>query len=123
MSNPAYKDIIYGRIFSNIERIVGKIARQMLDSSKNDINKCIDKVSFMSQSEVKFKIWRACKLLEIFDKRDVDFYEVEEFVLKLYDDDSENEYLHSFDFKNAIINMCILLYSTNRKSLGYGTYK
>ena len=63
--------VIYAKINANIEKIIGKIARQMLDLYPN-IN-----------------------------------------------DSASSDTLHSFDFRAAIHNMCILIYYTNKKISKY----
>lgn len=96
-------------INANIEKIIGKIARQMLDLYPN-INDCLNAVSRLSESDIKWKIWRIATKQNIF---------VESCVLDLYDDNSSSDSLHSFDFRAAIHNMCILIYYTNKKISNY----
>lgn len=47
--------VIYAKINANIEKIIGKIARQMLDLYPN-INDCLNGVSRLSESDIKWKI-------------------------------------------------------------------
>ena len=53
------------------------------------------------------------------DEAEASNYIVESCVLDLYDDSSSSDTLHSFDFRAAIHNMCILIYYTNKKISEY----
>ena len=110
--------VIYAKINANIEKIIGKIARQMLDLYPN-INDCLNAVSRLSESDIKWKIWRISKKLNIFDEAESSNCIVESCVLDLYDDNSSSDSLHSFDFRAAIEMMCILIYYTNKKISEY----
>ena len=110
--------VIYAKINANIEKIIGKIARQMLYLYPN-INDCLNAVSRLSESDIKWKIWRISKKLNIFDEAESSNCIVESCVLDLYDDNSSSDSLHSFDFRAAIHNMCILIYYTNKKISEY----
>ena len=110
--------VIYAKINANIEKIIGKIARQMLDLYPN-INDCLNAVSGMKECDIKWKIWRILKKLNILDEAEASNYIVESCVLDLYDDSSSSDTLHSFDFRAAIHNMCILIYYTNKKISEY----
>ena len=109
--------VIYAKINANIEKIIGKIARQMLDLYPN-INDCLNGVSRLSESDIKWKIWRIATKQKIFDEAESSNYIVESCVLDLYDDSSSDS-LHSFDFRAAIHNMCILIYYINKKIYNY----
>ena len=110
--------VIYTKINDNIEKIIGKIARQMLYLYPN-INDCLNAVSRLSESDIKWKIWRISKKLNILDEAEASNYIVESCVLDLYDDSSSSDSLHSFDLRAAIHNMCILIYYTNKKISEY----
>ena len=110
--------VIYSKINANIEKIIGKIARQMLDLYPN-INDCLNAISGLSESDIKWKIWRIAKKLNIFDENEAANCMVESCALNLYDDSSSSDTLHSFDFRAAIHNMCILIYYTNKKISSY----
>ena len=110
--------VIYTKINDNIENIIGKIARQMLYLYPN-INDCLNAVSQLSETDIKWKIWRISKKLNIFDEAESSNCIVESCVLDLYDDRSSSDTLHSFDFRAAIHNMCILIYYTNKKISNY----
>ena len=110
--------VIYAKINVNIEKIIGKIARQMLYLYPN-INDCLNAVSRLSESDIKWKIWRISKKLNIFDEAESSNCIVESCVLDLYDDSSSSDSLHSFDFRAAIEMMCILIYYTNKKISEY----
>ena len=110
--------VIYAKINANIEKIIGKISRQMLDLHSN-INECLNAVSQLSETDIKWKIWRIAKKLNIFDEAEASNCMVESRILDLYDDNSLSDTLHSFDFRAAIHNMCILIYYTNKKISEY----
>ena len=110
--------VIYSKINANIEKIIGKMSRQMLDLYPN-INDCLNAISGLSESDIKLKIWRISKKLNILDEAEASNYIVESCVLDLYDDSSSSDTLHSFDFRAAIHNMCILIYYTNKKISEY----
>ena len=111
--------VIYSKINANIEKIIGKIARQMLDLYPDNINNCLNAVSQLSETDIKWKIWRISKKLNILDEAEASNYIVESCVLDLYDDNSSSDSLHSFDFRAVIHNMCILIYYTNKKISEY----
>ena len=111
--------VIYAKINANIEKIIGKIARQMLDLYPDNINSCLNGVSQLSETDIKWKIWRIAKKLNIFDENEAANCMVETCVLNLYTDTSLSDSLHSFDFRAAIHNMCILIYYTNKKISEY----
>lgn len=111
--------VIYAKINTNIEKIIGKISRQMLDLYPDNINDCLNAISRLSETDIKWKIWRIAKKLNIFDKAEASNCIVESCVLDLYDDHSPSDTLHSFDFRAAIHNMCILIYYTNKKISEY----
>ena len=110
--------VIYSKINVNIEKIIGKMSRQMLDLYPN-INDCLNAISGLSETDIKWKIWRIAKKLNIFDENEAANCMVESCVLNLYDDSSSSDSLHSFDFRAAIHNMCILIYYTNKKISEY----
>lgn len=110
--------VIYSKINANIEKIIGKMSRQMLDLYPN-INDCLNAISGLSETDIKWKIWRISKKLNIFDEAESSNCIVESCVLDLYDDNSSSDSLHSFDFRAAIHNMCILIYYTNKKISAY----
>ena len=110
--------VIYTKINDNIEKIIGKITRQMLDLYPN-INDCLNAVSQLSETDIKWKIWRISKKLNIFDENEASNCMVESRILDLYDDSSSSDSLHSFDFRAAIEMMCILIYYTNKKISKY----
>ena len=110
--------VIYSKINANIEKIIGKMSRQMLDLYPN-INDCLNVISGLSETDIKWKIWRIAKKLNIFDENEAANCMVESCVLNLYDDSSSSDSLHSFDFRAAIHNMCILIYYTNKKISEY----
>ena len=110
--------VIYAKINANIEKIIGKIARQMLDLYPN-INDCLNAVSRLSESDIKWKIWRIATKQNIFNEAESSNCIVESCVLDLYDDSASSDTLHSFDFRAAIHNMCILIYYTNKKITSY----
>ena len=110
--------VIYTKINDNIEKIIGGIARQMLYLDPN-INECLNAVSRLSESDIKWKIWRISKKLNIFDEAESSNCSVESCVLDLYDDSSSSDSLHSVDLRAAIHNMCILIYYTYKKISGY----
>lgn len=110
--------VIYTKINDNIEKIIGGIARQMLYLYPN-INDCLNAVSRLSESDIKWKIWRISKKLNIFDENEASNCMVESRILDLYDDHSSSDTLHSFDFRAAIEMMCILIYYTNKKISKY----
>ena len=111
--------VIYSKINANIEKIIGKIARQMLDLYPDNINNCLNAVSQLSETDIKWKIWRISKKLNIFDENEASNCMVESRILDLYDDHSSSDSLHSFDFRAAIEMMCILIYYTNKKISEY----
>ena len=111
--------VIYSKINANIEKIIGKIARQMLDLYPDNINNCLNAVSQLSETDIKWKIWRRATKQNIFDEAESSNCIVESCVLDLYDDRSSSDTLHSFDFRAAIHNMCILIYYTNKKISEY----
>ena len=110
--------VIYSKINVNIEKIIGKMSRQMLDLYPN-INDCLNAISGLSETDIKWKIWRIAKKLNIFDENEAANCMVESCVLNLYNDTSFSDSLHSFDFRAAIHNMCILIYYTNKKIYEY----
>ena len=110
--------VIYSKINVNIEKIIGKMSRQMLDLYPN-INDCLNAISGLSETDIKWKIWRIAKKLNIFDENEAANCMVESCVLNLYNDTSFSDSLHSFDFRAAIHNMCILIYYTNKKISEY----
>ena len=111
--------VIYSKINANIEKIIGKIARQMLDLYPDNINNCLNAVSQLSETDIKWKIWRIAAKQKIFDEAESSNCIVESCVLDLYDDSSSSDSLHSFDLRAAIHNMCILIYYTNKKISEY----
>ena len=110
--------VIYSKINVNIEKIIGKMSRQMLDLYPN-INDCLNAISGLSETDIKWKIWRISKKLNIFDENEASNCMVESRILDLYDDSSSSDSLHSFDLRAAIEMMCILIYYTNKKISKY----
>ena len=110
--------VIYSKINASIEKIIGKMSRQMLDLYPN-INDCLNAISELSETDIKWKIWRIAKKLNIFDENEAANCMVESRILDLYDDHSSSDTLHSFDFRAAIEMMCILIYYTNKKISEY----
>ena len=110
--------VIYTKINDNLDTIIGNIATQMLYFYPN-INDCLNAVSRLSESDIKWKIWRISKKLNIFDEAESSNCIVESCVLDLYDESSSSDSLHSFDLRAAIHNMCILIYYTNKKISKY----
>ena len=110
--------VIYSKINASIEKIIGKMSRQMLDLYPN-INDCLNAISGLSETDIKWKIWRIAKKLNIFDENEAENCMVESRILDLYDHHSSSDTLHSFDFRAAIHNMCILIYYTNKKISEY----
>ena len=105
-------------INTNPQVIYAKINAKMLDLYPN-INDCLNGVSRLSESDIKWKIWRIATKQNIFDEAESSNCIVESCVLDLYDDSASSDTLHSFDFRAAIHNMCILIYYTNKKITAY----